>query len=99
MKRVVVICALVLGGVAAVVVPSDWVLLVVLPPFVACIVLGWYVAFKSNAVQLRPFRLFFWPSVDITAPVKQSRALLALGAAAAFVAGSCLGLLLQVQNA
>ena len=99
MKLVVVICALVLGGVAGVVVRLDWVLLVILPPFVACIFLGWYVAFESNAVQLRPFRLFFWPGVDITAPVKQSRALLALGAAAAFVAGFCLGLLLRVQIA
>jgi hypothetical protein len=96
--KVVFISALLFGGIAAYLVPSDWVWLLVLPPFLACITLGWFIIFQNKAIQVRPFRLFFWPLINITAPMRQSKALYALLAAAAFAAGSCFGLLLQVQG-
>ena len=98
MKAGILISALLLGAVAAYVVPSDLVLLLILPPLIACIILGWVITFESKAVKFRPFRLFFWPHINISAPVQQSKSLRALQAAAAFAAGSCLGILLQVKD-
>ncbi len=63
------------------------------------ILLGWYVAFQSKAVQVVPFRLFFWSWINVTAPLRNSRALRALYASAAWGAGGCLGLLAQAASA
>jgi hypothetical protein len=98
-KVVLVLAALTLGVLAALFVPSEFALAPILVPFILCIFLAWYVAFQSKAIQLTPFRLFFWPWVNITAPLKQSRALLALHLCAGLAAGACLGLLIQVANA
>lgn len=99
MNARVMLGALLLDGIAAFVVPPGWELVLILPPFIACIGLGWFIIFQNKAIQFRPSRLFFWPLINITAPVRQSNALLSLFAASAFVAGSCLGLLIRVQNA
>jgi hypothetical protein len=94
-----VLVAMTLGAVGAMLIPSEFVLIPILVPFVLCIFLGWYVAFQNKAVQLTPFRLFLWPWVNVTASLRASRALQALYACAALVAGACLGLLVLVANA
>ena len=94
-----VLIAMMLGAVGAILTPSEFVLIPILVPFVLCIFLGWYVAFQNKAVQLTPFRLFFWPWVNVTASLRASRALQALYVCAALVAGACLGLLVLVANA
>lgn len=99
MTAVVVMGSLLLGCIAALIMPSGWEFFLVLPPFVACIFLGWFIIFQNKAIQFRPFRLFFWPLINVTSPVRQSIARDALFATAAFVAGSCVGLLIMVQNA
>jgi hypothetical protein len=100
MKTVpLILAAMSMGAICALLFPSEIMLVPILGPFVLCILLGWYVAFQNKAVQLTPFRLFFWPSVNATAPLRNSRALLALYASAAWGAGGCLGLLAQVANA
>jgi hypothetical protein len=94
-----VLGAMTLGAVGAMLTPSEFVLIPILVPFVLCIFLGWYVAFQNKAVQLTPFRLFLWPWVNVTAPLRASRALRALYICAALVAGACLGLIAVVANA
>jgi hypothetical protein len=91
--------ALAVGALGAMFIPSKFVLIPILVPFVLCILLGWYVAFQNKAVQLTPFRLLLWPWVNVTAPLRASRALQALYVCAALVAGACLGLLVLVANA
>lgn len=100
MKNVLLILiAMCLGAIIALLIPSELALIPVLVPFILCIFLGWYVAFQNRAVQLTPFRLFFWPWVNVTAPLRTSGALRALYMSAGLAAGACLGLLLQVTNA
>ena len=100
MKRVLLIlAAMSMGAICALLAPSEFVLASILVPFVLCIVLAWYVPFQNKAVQLTPFRLFFWPWVNMTAPLRNSRALWALYTFAALGAGGCLGLLAQVASA
>lgn len=94
-----VVVSMCVGVVSALLVPPQFVLVPILVPFVGCIILAWYVAFQNKAVQFAPFRLFFWPWVDFTTPLRSSRTLLALYASAGLVAGGCLGLLIQVANA
>ena len=91
--------AIAVGALGAMLIPSEFVLIPILVPFVLCILLGWYVAFQNKAVQLTPFRLFLWPWVNVTARLRASRALQALYVCAALVAGACLGLLVVVANA
>jgi hypothetical protein len=100
MKPVLLIlAAMSVGAICALLAPSEFVLVPILVPLVLCILLAWYVAFQSKAVQLTPFRVFFWPWINTTAPLRNSRALWALYASAAFGVGGCLGLLAQVANA
>ena len=98
-KVVFILVALTLGVLGGTFHPPQFALAPVLVPFILCILLAWYAAFQSKAIQLTPFRLFFWPWVNITAPLKQSRALLALHLCVALAVGACLGLLIQVANA
>jgi hypothetical protein len=58
-----VLVAMTLGALGAMLIPSELALVSILVPFVLCVLLGWYVAFQNKAVQLTPFRLFFWPWV------------------------------------
>jgi len=88
-----------LGAVIAQLVPSELALIPILVPFAFCIFLGWYVAFQNNAVQITHFRLFLWPWVNATAPLRPSGPLRALYIAAGLAAGGCLGLLFHVANA
>jgi hypothetical protein len=62
MKAAIVVGALLFGGIAGLFVPPGWELLLILPPFIACIGLGWYIIFQNKAIQFRPFRIFFGPS-------------------------------------
>ena len=96
---VLVLVAMTLGALGAMLIPSELVLVPIFVPFILCVLLGWYVAFQNKAVQLTPFRLFFWPWVNVTASLRASRALQALYVCAALVAGACLGLLVLVANA
>ena len=91
--------AMTAGVFGALLIPSEFVLVPILVPFVLCIILAWYVAFQSKAIQLTPFRLFFWPWVKVTAPLRKSRALQALHLCAAIAVGACLALLIKVANA
>lgn len=100
MKTVPLLLAVMsMGADCALLAPSEFVLVSILGPFVLCILLGWYVAFQSKAVQVIPFRLFFWSWINVTAPLRNSRALRALYASAAWGAGGCLGLLAQAASA
>jgi hypothetical protein len=100
MKTVLLIlAAMSLGASWALLVPPELVLGPILVSFLLCIFLAWYVAFQNKAVQVTPFRLFFWPWVDVTAPLRNSRALRALYTSAAFGTGGCLGLLAQAASA
>ena len=94
-----ILAAMSVGAICALLAPSEFALVPVLVPFVLCILLAWYVAFQNKAVQVTPFRLFFWPWVNMTAPLRNSRALRALYTSAALGAGGCLGLLAQVASA
>ena len=94
-----ILAAMSMGVVCALLAPSEFMVVPILGPFVLCILLGWYVAFQNKAVQVIPFRLFFWPWINVTAPVRNSRALRALYASAAWGAGGCFGLLAQVASA
>jgi|SRR5687767_8786738 hypothetical protein len=99
MKTVLLIlAAMSMGAVCALLIPSEFMLAPILGPFVFCILLGWYVAFQNKAVQVIPFRLFFWPWVNVTSPLRNSRAIRALYVSAAWGAGGCLGLLMQVAS-
>jgi hypothetical protein len=93
------LAAMSMGAISALLAPSEFVLALILVPFVLCILLAWYVAFQNKAMQVTPFRLFFWPWINMTGPLKNSRALWALYASAALGAGECLGLLAQVASA
>lgn len=95
---VLILASMVVGGASALLVPPEFVLVPILVPFAFCIFLPWYIAFQSKAVRLAPFRLFFWPWVNLAAPLPGSRALQALCVSASLVAGGCLGLLVQVMN-
>ena len=100
MKTVLLILVAMLSGASwALLVPPELVLGSILVSFLLCILLVWYVAFQSKVVQVTPFRLFFWPWVDVTAPLGNSRALRVLYTSAAFGAGGCLGLLAQAASA
>ena len=99
MTTAIILGALLLGCFAAFFVQPGWELVLILPPFIACICLGWLLIFQNKAINFRPFQIFFWPHINITSPVHGSRARTALFVAAAFVAGSCLGLLIRVQSA
>ena len=94
-----VVGSMTVGAVSALLVPPQFVLAPILVPFIGCIILAWYVAFQNKAVQLTPFRLFFWPWANVTTPLRSSRPLQALCVSAGLVAGGCLGLLIQVANA
>ena len=89
--------AMAAGILGALFIPPEFVLIPLLVPLVLCIILAWYVAFQSKAIQLSPFRVFFWPWV--TAPLRTSPALQALRLCAAIAAGACLALLIKVANA
>jgi hypothetical protein len=91
--------AIAVGALGAILIPSEFVLIPILAPFVLCILLAWYVAFQNKAVQPTPFRLFLWPWVNVTSPLKASRALQALYVCAALATGACLGVLVVVANA
>jgi hypothetical protein len=97
--KTVILGAMSLGALAALFIPSEWVLVPILVPLILCIFLGWYITIQNGAVQLTPFRLFFWPWVNVTAPLKSSQALRALQTCAALVTGECVGLLIRVANA
>lgn len=94
-----ILAAMSVGAACALLAPSEFVLVPILVPFAFCILLAWYVALESKAVKLTPFRLFFWPWVNMTAPLRSSRALWALYASAALGVGGCFGLLAQVASA
>jgi hypothetical protein len=96
---VLILIAMLLGVGAVLLVPPEFVLVLVLAPFALCIFLGWYVAFQNKAVQFTPFRLFFWPWINVTAPFRSSMALLALYMSAGVAVGSCLAILVRVANA
>jgi hypothetical protein len=100
MMIIAVLFAVVLGMVGVRLIPENLVLVPIVAPFVLCIFLAWYVAFQNKAVRLTPFRLFMWPWVDVTTPLKGSRALRALYLCAALAMGACVGLLIPaVANA
>ena len=87
------------GAVCALLAPAEFILVPILTPFIACIVLAWVVAFQNKAVQITPFRLFFWPWVNITSGLQDSTAFRSLCACAGFAAGACVALLIQVASA
>jgi hypothetical protein len=93
------LAAMTLGVLGALFIPSEFALVPIVVPFALCIILGWYVAFQSKAIRLTPFRVFFWPWINVIAPLKESRALRALHLCVAFAAGACLGLLIHVAIA
>src|SRR4029453_11482910 len=96
---VFLLAAMTLGVLGGLFGPLEFALVPILVPFALCIILGWYVALQSKAIQFTPFRLFSWPWVNVTAPLKKSRALQALHLCVAVAAGACLGLLIHVANA
>jgi len=98
-SSLLVLIAMSLGATGALLIPADRVLFAILPPFVMCLFLSWYVAFENKAVKLTPFRWLFWPWIELTTPVRRSRALLALFASAGFGAGGCLVLIVRVAMA
>ena len=96
---ILVLASIALGVIGAVVVPSEFMFVPILVPFAFCVALAWFVAFSSKAIQLTPVRLFAWPFVNLTGSLKPSRALKALYASAAFLAGACFTLLIRASYA
>jgi len=93
------IVAMSVGAICVLLAPAELVLVPILVPLVLCILLAWYVAFQNEAAQVTPFRRFFWPWRNLTAPLRRSRALWALHASAAFAIGGCIALLAQAFSA
>jgi hypothetical protein len=91
--------SMLIGTVSVLLIPSEFVLAPILVPFAFCIALGWYLAFQNKAVQLTPFRVFFWPWVNLTASLRKSRAMQAFCVAAGLAVGGCLALIIRTTNA
>lgn len=96
---VLILTSMAVGSAGALLISPEFVLVPIAVPLVLCILLAWYIAFQSKAVQLTPFRWFFRPWINLDAPLPVSRALQALRVSASLVSGGCLGLLIQVMNA
>lgn len=96
---VLTLVSVLIGAVNVLLIPSEFVLVPILAPFALCIALGWYLAFQNKAVQLTPFRVLFWPWVNLTATLQRSRAMQAFCIAAGLAVGACLALIIRATNA